>query len=339
MSAPARPASRVSIEQLAVSIVLLLSIFVLGLQAFVLRPYLWPAGAGMVLSADSILGQFAESRPLGRIRPPDIRSVAGQPVTVVRVWHGGVADTSGVEEGHTVSALSVAGGPTVDLARGLPSDAAEVLRLWRTMDDADPRVPVTVSFHEANAPGVSRSMVLARSAMWSADADARQAWLREHLGALSQVAAFIAGAAALVAFGARGATAALMTLALIATGVANSGPLLGSVHAVPFLAPLLILFHWIATPLAFPVIGIAVLYFPHRAEVLDRQRWIVPAVVAAMLPMLVVNLTAALFLLRMDAVLPALVWLAERPAIFDSSFALALAFNVLIVADGIVPLP
>ncbi len=336
MSAPARPASRVSIEQLVVVIVLLLSIFVLGLQAFVLRPYLWPAGAGMVLSADSISGNSPNRARSGVFARQTSEASRGSTVTVVRVWHGGAADTSGVEEGHTVSALSVAGGPTVDLARGLPSDAAEVLRLWRTMDDADPRAPVTVSFHEANAPGAPRSIVLSRSAVWSAGADARQAWLREHLGALSQVAAFIAGAAALVAFGARGATAALMTLALIATGVANSGPLLGSVHAVPFLAPLLILFHWIATPLAFPVIGIAVLYFPHRAEVLDRQRWIVPAVVAAMLPMLVVNLTAALFLLRMDAVLPALVWLAERPAIFDSSFALALATNVLIVANGIV---
>ncbi len=119
---------------------------------------------------------------------------------------------------------------------------------------------------EAQRAGAPRSIVLSRSAVWSAGADARQAWLREHLGALSQVAAFIAGAIVLVAFGARGATAALMTLALIATGVANSGPLLGSEHAVPLLAPLLILFNWIATPLAFPVIGIAVLYFPHRAR-------------------------------------------------------------------------
>ena len=40
--------------------------------------------------------------------------------------------------------------------------------------------------------------------------------------------AFIAGALVLVLLGARGTTATLMTLALLATATANSGPLLGS---------------------------------------------------------------------------------------------------------------
>jgi GAF domain-containing protein len=336
MSAPSRSAARVSIEQLVVLVVLALSIVVLGLHALVLRPYLWPAGAGLVLSAGSIFGQFAESRPLSRIRPPDIKSIAGETVTVARVWPGGTADVNDVDEGLTIVTLSSAGGQTVDLSKGLPSDSAELLRLWRTTDGVDPRAPVTLSVQETTTSSPSRSILLSRSAVWDAGADARQAWFRQHLGALSQLAAFIAGAIVLVAFGARGPTAALMTLALIATGVANSGPLHGSQHAIPFVTPLLLVFHWIVTPLAFPVIGIAVLHFPHRAEILDRRNWILPGLVAVMLPMLVVNLTAAFFLLGMDSVLPALVWLAERPAIFDSSFALALGANVLIVADGVI---
>jgi GAF domain-containing protein len=336
MSASTRPAARVSIAQIVVAIALALSILVLGLQALVLRPYMWPAGAGLVLSADTIFGQFAESRPLGGIRPPNITSVAKQKVTVARVWPGGAADASGVHEGLQIDALSGSGGQTLDFSNGLPADSAELLRLWRTVDDIDPRTPVTLSVSETPTPGTPRSLTLSRSSVWAADRDARQAWLRQHFGALVQIAAFIAGAVVLVALGAHGATAALMTLALIATGTANSGPLLGSERAIPLLAPILLLFNWIVTPLAFPVIGIAVLYFPQRAPILDRHKWILPGLVAVMLPMLATNLTAAFFLLGMDSLLAALSWLAERPAIFETSFALALAANVLIVADGIV---
>ena len=60
-----------------------------------------------------------------------------------------------------------------------------------------------------------------------------------------------------------GTTATLMTLALIATAAANSGPLLGSHNAVPVLGPVMLLvFNWLVTPLSFPIIGLAVLYFP-----------------------------------------------------------------------------
>jgi hypothetical protein len=125
---------------------------------------------------------------------------------------------------------------------------------------------------------------------------------------------------------------ALMTLALIATA-ANSGPLLG--HAsVPVIGPLL-LFNWLVTPLSFPIIGLAVLFFPHRAELLDRHRWIVPAVIAASLPMLVISATTAAFLSGVDGALPALTWLARRGWTFEASFAIALAVNVLIVVEGI----
>lgn len=116
-----------------------------------------------------------------------------------------------------------------------------------------------------------------------------------------------------------------MTLALIATAAANSGPLLGAEAAIPVLGPILVIFNWLITALSFPIIGLAVLYFPHRAEILDRQRWIVPVVIAASAPMLLIGSVTAAFLLGVDGALPALAWLGTHAWTFGASFALALA--------------
>ena len=48
----------------------------------------------------------------------------------------------------------------------------------------------------------------------------------------------------------------------------------GAELSVPVIGNLLLIFGWLVTPLTFPVIGLAVLYFPTRAAVLDRHRWI-----------------------------------------------------------------
>ena len=174
-----------------------------------------------------------------------------------------------------------------------------------------------------------------REAIWSIDNPPRSAWLRQHLAPLAQMAAFLAGALAMLALGARGMTAMLMTLAMIGTATANSGPLLGAEMAVPVIGPLLLIFNWLITAVTFPVIGLAVLFFPHRGEILDRHRWIVPGVIAASIPMFVIGSVTAAFLLGVDAVLPALSWLSMHSWTFEASFALALAVNVLIVVEGI----
>ncbi|MGH9383646.1 MAG: protein kinase domain-containing protein, partial [Vicinamibacterales bacterium] len=291
--------------------------------------------AGLAFSADSILGQFAELRPLTTIRPPDVPAIAGAKVTVSRVWTGGAAEKQGLHEGLPVYAITGADGQMVDFANGLPTDAAALLRIWRAVYNVDPRTPVTISLAESMSTGTPHTIVLERSSIGSVDADGRSIWIRLHVGSIVQLTAFLAGATVLFALGARGVTAALMMLALIATGVANSGPLLGAERAVPLLAPIVLLFNWIATPLAFPVIGVAVLCFPHRAAILDQQKWIVPTLCVLALPMLVANLSSALFLLGVDGVLPVLSWLAARPWTFDASFAAALGANLLIVAEGI----
>jgi len=310
---------RISWERLTVGAVLALSAVSLVVQAVVLRPHLWPAGAGLAVSGENVMATLAEPQPVAVIRPPDVRAAAGQPVTVTRVWPGGAADRAGIRVG--------------DVLRQLPADSAGVLRAWREAQQAWPGAPLTLSV--TGADGAARHTVVERPAIWSIDGATWAPWLRLHLGPLTQVSAFLAGAAVLLALGARGSTAMLMTMALIVTAAANGGPLLGSAQSIPLLGALLLAFNWIITPLSFPIIGLAVLYFPHRADVLDRHRWIVPAVIAAALPMFIIGVVSAAFLLGADAALPALAWLAERAWTFDACFALGLAANVLIVIEGI----
>ncbi|MDO8679942.1 MAG: protein kinase [Acidobacteriota bacterium] len=335
---------RMTSERFVVGAVLAMSLVTLVLQAVVLRPHLWPAGAGLALTGDTVMGTLAAPRPVAVIRPPDVSRIEGADVTVARVWPGGRAERAGLQAGMRVGAIVNSSGETLSLADGLPADSAGVLRVWREMHRLRPGSAITIEVTGGDKPaggdkplGLSetRTIILEQPAIWSTGGNTLGPWLRLHLGPLSQVTAFLAGAATLLFLGASGTTAALMTLALIFTAVANGGPLLGAEMTIPVLGPLLLFFNWIVTPLSFPIIGLAVLYFPHQAEILDRHRWIVPAMALTALPMLVIGLSSAAFLLGSDSVLPALTWLAERPWTFDASFALALAANVLIVIEGI----
>ena len=329
-------------ERVVVGAMLVLSLITLGLQALVLRPRLWPAGPGLALSGDIVFGTLAEPRPVAVIRPPDVSSISGQPVIVRRVFPYATADRSGIVEGDRVRGLAIPSGPSVVLDHGLPQDAGEVLRIWRDMQRLSSVVAVQVDIESADH--VSRSVAFGLPPIWATDDldDPNEpgpaddgVWLRHHLGALAQTTAFLMGAAVLMFLGARGTTAALMTLALIATAAANSGPLLGSHTAVPIIGPVMLWFNWLITPLSFPIIGLAVLFFPSRAPILDRHRWIVPAVIAACVPMLIISIASAAFLSGLDSALPTLSWFATHGWTFESSFALCLAVNLLIVSEGI----
>jgi len=309
---------RLSIERAVLGAVVAISLIALGLQAFVLRPRMWPAGAGLAVSGDTVMGALANPKPFTVIRPPDVREAAGSPITVTRVFPGGAADRAGMLVGDTI--------------RVLPGDPAGVLRVWRDMQRIAPGETLTLDV--TGADGSTRRMAIEQPAAWSIPGTPGT-WLRQHAGPLSQMSAFIGGALVLLLLGARGTTATLMTLALLATATANSGPLLGSEKVLPVIGPVLLIFNWLITALSFPIIGLAVLYFPHRAEILDRQKWIVPAVIAAALPMFVIGAVTAVFLLGSDATLPALSWLAMHGWTFEASFALCLAVNVLIVVEGI----
>ena len=61
-------------------------------------------------------------------------------------------------------------------------------------------------------------------------------------------------------------TAGLCVLALAFSGVGGGGPLLGEERILPFGSSALTIFAWIASPLAFPTIALAILYFPTRSR-------------------------------------------------------------------------
>jgi GAF domain-containing protein len=324
---------RPSTERLLIGAVMAISLVTLLLQAFMLRPHLWPAGAGLALSGDTVMGVLAEPQPVAVIRPPNISEAAGTTVLVTRVWPGGAADRAGLRVGDQVRGITHAAN-RIGLDTGVPAEPRDALRVWREMQRLAPGE--TLQLDVTAADGAARTVSIEQPAVWSTPGGAPWgAWSRQHLGPLLQMAAFLIGAGVLIALGTHGTTAVLMTLALVATATANSGPLLGSHSAVPVLGPVLLVFNWLITALSFPIIGLAVLYFPHRAEILDRHKWIVPAVIAASLPLFIVGTLTAAFLSGSDAVLPALTWLTTHGWTGEVSFALALAANVLIVIEGI----
>ncbi len=193
-----------------------------------------------------------------------------------------------------------------------------------------PAGPVTLTIESLRDP-----VTLQPQSAWRVDRTTRNAWLRQHLGTLIQMAGFLTGATILLVLGSRGLTATLTTLALMFTAVANGGPLLGAELGVPVVGELLLIFSWIATALSFPIIGLTVLHFPTRATILDGRPWIYVALGALPTPVLVISLTAAAFLLGSDAMLSPLAWFATNAWLFDASFVAALAANVAIVVEGI----
>jgi hypothetical protein len=324
---------RLSTERLLIGVALAVSLLALGLQALVLRPHLWPAGAGLAVSGDTVLGTLAEPRPVAVIRPPDLDAAASTNVTVLRVWPGGSAERAGIRAGDRVQAITRVASPRIGLDKGFPAAPADVLRIWREAQRTTPGEAIGLEL--TGADGAPREVRLEQPSIFTSGTGALNDWLRQHLGPLVQMTAFLLGAAVLLGLGTHGTTATLMTLALIATAAANSGPLLGAERVLPVIGPLLLIFNWLITALSFPIIGLAVLHFPHRAEILDRQRWIVPAVIAASAPMLAIGSVTAVFLSGSDATLPALSWIATHGWSFDVAFALPLAVNLLIVIEGI----
>jgi tRNA A-37 threonylcarbamoyl transferase component Bud32 len=265
-----------TVERAVVAVFLAFALITLGLQAFVLRPHLYPAGAGLAVAGDPVLGPLTAPQQIAVIRPPRL------------------ADE-------------------------------DQLRLWRELQRLGPGAPI------ATFGGAT----IQRPAIWEMRDPPWDAWLRQHLGALAQTTVFLCGALALVMLGAHGTTATLMTLAMIVTASANGGPLLGAEHTAPVIGPLLLIYNWLITGISFPVIGLAIVNFPHRSEILDRHKWIVSGLIAASLPMLAIGIVTAVFLLGSDATLPALSWIAMRPWTFNAAFAIPLAVNVAIVIEGI----
>jgi GAF domain-containing protein len=321
--------------RIRVIVIAALTVAAFVLQAAVLRPRLFPAGAGLALSGDRMMGVLAMPVSVPISRPPSVGTLAGRPIHVTDVQTGSPADRAGVRTGQVITAISDAAGHHVVLGRALPDNPQAVLDLWRQVYWLAPAGSLTLDVADA-AGSTTRTVALERPPVWSLDGASVVAWLeRRHLGPIIEHFAFAFAALLMVVLGARGLTAHLMTVAFFLMGAADSGLLLGAGLAVPIVGPILLVFTWLAMPLAFPAIGMAVLHFPRRAAILDRHPWIVPGLWVVPAPLLAIGLLSSAYLLGLDQAGPLLAWFAAHPWLYSLAFGLGLLVNFLLVLDGV----
>ena len=157
---------------------------------------------------------------------------------------------------------------------------------------------------------------------------------RSSIGQILQLLVFAGAAVVLFLLRSSDATAALSVLALALSGMANSGPPPGAEWTGPF-GSFVTGLSWIAGPVAFPVIALAILYFPAKAPILDRFPLLhaLPWITAA--PMLVLGAARALHLWGVDALAPLTAWNASNPGVYYGAFSAALALNVAAIVEGV----
>ena len=153
------------------------------------------------------------------------------------------------------------------------------------------------------------------------------------LGMLARLVVFTGAAILLFLLRSSDATAALSVLALALSGVANAGPPADAWDGVAGRG--LTGLAWIARAFAFPVIALAILYFPARSPLLGRYPFLHTVPWLAALPMLVIGAGKALHLWGVDAFSGLSAWSAAHPGIYGASFAAALAVNLLALIEGI----
>jgi predicted Ser/Thr protein kinase len=320
---------RVRLERLpahswAVIAVLILSLLYALFEVFLVRPYLWPAGTGALLASDP-----ASRFPL-IARPPDVRKQRGHAPAVLSVAADSPAASLGIRKDTEVAEVKRLA-RTVDLRAATQQGPAADLEAWRALYWLGVRGPVSWRVHDTTGDQGDREVKLDRPSVWTSAAGG---WARVHLGMVVQVIVFTGGALVLLLLRSDDLTAGLCVAALALSAVGGGGPLLGAEAAIP-LGRLLTVFAWMASPLAFPVIALAILHFPSRSPLIVRHPWIqaIPFLVAA--PMIGPSLLTALYLADVDAARGGAVWDATHPALYAASFAAALGINLLAVAEGV----
>ena len=202
------------------------------------------------------------------------------------------------------------------LARPPASAAAspEALAAWRTAYHAG----------DATLKGLTTSALTTDRASWAS----RHTWI-------VQIVVFTGAAIALFLLRPTDLTAAMIVLALALSGVAGGGPLLGAERTVPLIAPVLTVFSWLAMPLAFPIIALAILYFPSRAARLSQSPALRMVPLAAATPLIVPAVGTSLYLAGIDRFAELARWDAAHANVFFASFAAALGVNVIAVIEGV----
>jgi tRNA A-37 threonylcarbamoyl transferase component Bud32 len=305
--------------------VIALTLVCTALQIVLVQPYLWPAGDGLHFSGAPPIDAPLPARPIR----PDLELTA--PPVIDLVATGSPADRAGIRAGDRV--LELRGDRTDRFVNfSILSDANPRARLevWRQMYWLGVREPLTWRTAAASGESVTG---LDRPPAWSAAA--ARGWARPHLGDMLQSLVFAAAAVVLLALRSRDLTAWLSVLALALTGVSGGGPLRGEEALVPGLGRILTIYAWMAAPLAFPVIALAILHFPSRSPLLVWHPWlqVVPFVAAA--PMIAPSLATALYLCGVSAARDLAVWDALHPEVFYASAAVAMLVNLLVLIEGV----
>jgi tRNA A-37 threonylcarbamoyl transferase component Bud32 len=308
------------------ALVLLTSIYAV-LQVGFVRPYLWPAGHGAVIA-----GEPASRRPL-TARPPDPRGLL--PGTITAIADKSPADRAGLHVGDVVARETLGTREVVDFSVD-PGNAAAVIDVWRHSYSLGVSSPVTLDLQtaaDARATATSRRLELPRDPAWKT---AAPGWPERHLGMIAQVVAFTIAAIALLVLRSNDLTAQLSVLALALSGVAGGGPLLGVERVLPLgLSRVMTIFTWLAGPLAFPIIALAILHFPSPSALLRRHPWLRLVPFAAAAPMILFSAGTSLYLVGADPLRAAALWDAVHPGVSYGSFAVALGINVAAVGEGL----
>src|SRR5262245_37883976 len=302
--------------------VVVLSVVYAVMNVVFVRPYLWPAGTGA-----TFVGDTSTDLPL-KARPPDVRTVLSRSNIVTDVVRGGTAWAAGVREGDRLAWIE---GPGRSFEHYVDFEPEELGPLVAWRDRYWKGVSGSVAWHlESN--GSTRAVTLARPPVWRASTEG---WARRHLGMIIQTVVFVGAALILLLMRSYDLTAGLCVLALAFSGVGGGGPLFGAERSIPLLGRVLTVFSWVASPLAFPTIALAMLYFPSRSRLLDRYPWLHAVPLVAAVPLIVPALGTAAFLVGMSGPPAALsVWDATHPGVFFGAFAFALSLNVLAVFEG-----
>src|SRR5262245_36834316 len=298
---------------------LFLSIVYAFLQIGYVRPFLWPAGTGAAIAGDP-----RTEVPL-MARPPNLSARDRSAAVVSDVFPATPAARDGISTGDVVLVERRADGRQVDLTALSSAPAAQRIAAWRDMY----RLGVSGQVEWTLQGG--RSATLDRLPVWSAPG--RRAWALRHLGMLVQIVVFTGAAVMLLLLRSTDRTAAPSVLALALSAVGGGGPLFG--FAIPLVGPVLTVFAWMAGPLAFPIIALAILYFPSPSRLIVSRPWlhVVPFVIAS--PMLVLSLMTGLYLAGVDAAAGMATWDAAHPGVYSASFAAALTLNLAVIAEGV----
>ena len=324
--APSSPVERVSLERLPawawpLGVLLALSVACAILQIGFVRPYLWPAGTGARIAGD----------PTSRVpllaRPADIRSELDGPAPMLDVQPHSPAALGDLRAGDLLLSQRAVDSSTA--ATLLPAaDPITRLGVWRMLYWQG--VARTVEW-TVRSGSSSRVITLERI---PASRNNFKKWAVRHLGLVVQTIVFVGGAIVLFLLRSSDSTAALCALALALSGVAGGGPLLSAEGVLGPAASIFTIFTWIAAPLAFPMIALAILYFPTRSALVERHRWVIGVPLVAAAPMIVPSLMTALYLSGRDGAAGMAAWDAAHPGVYYASFALALGVNLAAVVEG-----